>query len=107
VVAISVVVSEIGARYLYHDGIVLDTLLSDYASRWRACCDDASAFFARTWPKIDDSVHLRDDTNVMLNDDDCVAGVNQPLQVKHHSVDIGWVEAGGRFVVRPYVRLCR
>ena len=40
----------------------------------------------------------RDDAHVVLDDDDRVAGVDQPVELRHQPLDVGRVQAGRRLV---------
>jgi hypothetical protein len=59
---------------------------------------DPSAVVARARPKIDDPVGVRHHRLVMLDHDDRLAGVDQPVQEAEHLLEVGQVQPGGGLV---------
>ena len=49
-------------------------------------------------PEVDDPVGLGDHVEIVLDDDDRVAGVDQAVQHAHQLLDVGHVQADGRLV---------
>ena len=64
----------------------------------RASCDDVSAFVARAGTDVDDPVAGGDDVDVVLDDDDGVAGVDQAIELRDEALDVGRMESGGGLV---------
>src|SRR4051812_42101479 len=64
----------------------------------RSDCDDLAAAGAAFGAEVDDVVGGFDDVEVVFDDDDGVAGVDELLEDVEELVDVGEVEAGGRFV---------
>ena len=60
--------------------------------------DDPAAVVARRRAEVDDPVGVRHDRLVMLDDDDRLAGVDDPVEQTEQLLDIGQVQAGGRLV---------
>src|SRR5712691_4890314 len=60
--------------------------------------DDPAAVVAGAGAKVDDPVGVRHDPLVMLDDDDRLAGVDEPVEQAEQLLDIGEVEASGRLV---------
>jgi len=60
--------------------------------------DDAAAFIAALWPEIDDPVGGFDHVEVVLDDEDSVAAVDQTVQDVKQLVYIDGMEAGGRLI---------
>jgi hypothetical protein len=48
--------------------------------------------------EVDDRVGVRHDGLVVLDDDDGLAGVDQPVEQAEQLLDVGEVQAGGRLV---------
>ena len=60
--------------------------------------DDLPAFLAGARPEVDDPVRAGDDAHVVLDHDDRVVPVHEPMQLAHQQLDVGRVQAGRRFV---------
>ena len=60
--------------------------------------DDAAALVTRAGAEIDDPVGVRHDRLVVVDDDDRLAGVDQPVEQRELPLDVGQVQAGGRLV---------
>ena len=60
--------------------------------------DDPAAVVAGPGPEVDDPVGVRHDRLVVLDDDDRLAGVDEPVQQAEQLLDVGEVQAGGRLV---------
>ena len=57
-----------------------------------------AALVAPARAQVDDPVGTGDDVHVVLDDDDRVAGIDQPVQLAHEQLDVGGVQPGGRLV---------
>ena len=64
----------------------------------RALGDDLAAARAALRPEVDDPVGRLDDVEVVLDDDDRVAGLDEPVEHLEQLLDVGEVEAGRRLV---------
>ena len=64
----------------------------------RALGDDPPAAVAALRPEVDDPVGGLDDVEVVLDDEDRVAAVDEPVEDLEQLLDVGEVEAGGRLV---------
>src|SRR3954469_14660905 len=64
----------------------------------RARGDDPAATSPALRPEIDDPVGRLDDVEVVLDDQDGVAGVDESMQDLEELLDVGEVEAGRRLV---------
>ena len=64
----------------------------------RARRDDRAAAVAPFRAEVDDPIGDLDDVEVVLDDDDGVAGVHQLLQHLDQAVDVGDVQPGGGLV---------
>ena len=64
----------------------------------RALEDDPAAVVAGAGAEVDDPVGVRHDRLVVLDDDDRLAGVDEPVEQAEQLLDVGEVEAGGRLV---------
>ena len=64
----------------------------------RALEDDLAAVVAGTGAEVDDPVRVRHDRLVVLDDDDRLAGVDEPVEQGKELADVGQVQAGGRLV---------
>src|SRR5665809_165149 len=60
--------------------------------------DDPAAVVAGAGPQVDDPVGVRHDRLVVRDDDDRLAGVDEPVEQADQLLDVGEVEAGGRLV---------
>ena len=60
--------------------------------------DDPAAVVACAGAEVDDPVGVRHDRLVVLDDDDRLAGVDEPVEQPEQLFDVGEVEAGGRLV---------
>jgi hypothetical protein len=60
--------------------------------------DDPAAVVAGAGAEIDDPVGVRHDPLVVLDDDDGLAGVDEPVEQAQQVLDVGKVQAGGRLV---------
>lgn len=65
---------------------------------WGAFGDDASALFTGLGAQVDDPVGRADDVEVMFDDEDGVAGIDQGVEGEEEDADVVGVEAGGGFV---------
>src|SRR5687767_3448663 len=65
---------------------------------WRALEDDPAAVVAGAGAEVDDPVGVRHDRLVVLDDDDRLAGVHEPVEQAEQLLDVGEVQAGGRLV---------
>ena len=65
---------------------------------WRALGDHLAAAGAALGPHVDDPVGGLDDVEVVLDDDDRVAGVDDALQDAEQLADVFEVQAGRRLV---------
>jgi hypothetical protein len=70
------------------------------ATRSGGCAleDDPAAVVAGAGAEVDDPVGVRHDRLVVLDDDDRLAGVDEPVEQAEQLLDVGEVEAGGRLV---------
>src|SRR5579859_7324728 len=59
---------------------------------------DVAACLAAFEAKVDDVISYFDDVEVVLDDDDAVPLIDQTLQNRHESLDIGKMEAGSRLI---------
>ena len=64
----------------------------------RALEDDPAAVVAGARAEVDDPVGVRHDRLVVLDDDDRLAGVDEPVEQAEQLLDVGEVQAGGRLV---------
>ena len=64
----------------------------------RALENDPAAVLAGARTEVDDPVGVRHDRLMVLDDDDRLAGVDQPVEQSEQLFDVGQVEAGGRLV---------
>jgi hypothetical protein len=60
--------------------------------------DDPAAVVAGAGAEVDDPVGVRHDRLVVLDDDDRLAGVDEPVEQAEQLLHVGEVEAGGRLV---------
>src|SRR5271166_3422665 len=60
--------------------------------------DDLAAVVAGAGAEVDDPVGVRHDRLVVLDDDDRLAGVDEPVQQAEQLLDVGEVQPGGRLV---------
>jgi hypothetical protein len=60
--------------------------------------DDPAALVAGAGAEVDDAVGVRHDRLVVLDDDDRLAGIDEPVEQAEQLLDVGEVEAGGRLV---------
>jgi hypothetical protein len=60
--------------------------------------DDPAAVVTGAGAEVDDPVGVRHDRLVVLDDDDRLAGVDEPVKKAEQLLDVGEVQAGGRFV---------
>src|SRR5947209_20628561 len=60
--------------------------------------DDPAAVVAGAGTEVDDPIGVRHDREVVLDDDDRLAGVHKPIEQAQQLFDIGQVQAGGRLV---------
>src|ERR1700724_2539752 len=60
--------------------------------------DDPAAVVAGAGAEVDDPVGVRHDRLVVLDDDDRLAGVDEPVEQAEQMLDVGEGEAGGRLV---------
>src|SRR5256885_6229628 len=60
--------------------------------------DDPAAFTTSAWPEVDDPVGVGHDRLVVLDDDDRLARVDEPVEQAEQLLDVGEVEARGRLV---------
>ena len=58
----------------------------------------AAAVVAGAGAEVDDPVGVRHDRLVVLDDDDRLAGVDEPVEQAEQLLDVGEVQAGGRLV---------
>src|ERR1700689_97905 len=58
--------------------------------------DDPATVVAGTGTEVDDPVGVRHDCLVMLDDDDRLARVDEPVEQAEQLLDVGEVQAGGR-----------
>ncbi len=65
---------------------------------WRALEDDPAAVMAGAGAEVDDPVGGHHDRLVVLDDDDRLAGVDEPVEQAEQLLDVGEVEAGCRLV---------
>ena len=70
------------------------------ATRSAGCAleDDPAAVVARAGAEVDDPVGVRHDRLVVLDHDDRLAGVDEPVEQAEQLLDVGQVQAGGRLV---------
>jgi len=57
-----------------------------------------AAVVAGAGAEVDDPVGVRHDRLVVLDDDDRLAGVDEPVEQGEQLLDVGEVQAGGRLV---------
>src|SRR5215469_688570 len=62
----------------------------------RSLEDDPAAVVAGAGAEVDDPVGVRHDRLVVLDDDDRLAGVDEPVEQAEQLLDVGEVQAGGR-----------
>ena len=60
--------------------------------------DDAAAVVAGAGAEVDDPVGVRHDRLVVLDDEDRLAGVDEPVEQCEQLLDVGEVQAGGRLI---------
>ena len=60
--------------------------------------DDPAAVVTGARAEVDDPVGVRHHRLVVLDDDDRLAGVDEPVEQAEQLLDVGQVEAGGRLV---------
>src|SRR3954470_10487693 len=60
--------------------------------------DDPAAVVAGAGAEVDDPVGVRHDRLVVLDDDDRLAGVDEPVEQAEQLLDVGEMEAAGRLV---------
>src|ERR1700738_3805282 len=60
--------------------------------------DDPAAVVAGAGAEVDDPVGVRHDPLVVLDDDDRLAGVNEPVEQTEQLLDVGEVQTAGRLV---------
>src|SRR5664279_5706050 len=60
--------------------------------------DDPATVVAGAGAEVDDPVGVRHDRLVVRDDDDRLAGVDEPVEQAEQLLDVGEVEAGGRLV---------
>src|SRR5271170_7988188 len=60
--------------------------------------DNPAAVAAGAGAEVDDPVGVRHDRLVVLDDDDRLAGIDQPVEQAEQLLDVGEVEAGGWLV---------
>src|SRR5262249_22545149 len=58
--------------------------------------NDPAAVVTGAWAEVDDPVGVRHDGLVVLDDDDRLAGVDEPVEQAEQLLDVGQVQAGGR-----------
>lgn len=63
----------------------------------RAKCDDFASVFAGFRPDIDDVISFSNDAQIMFNDDNGLAIVDEAMQDFKQLGDVGHVQADGRF----------
>ena len=80
--------------------------LGDEVGR-RALEDDPAAVVAGAGAEVDDPVGVGHDRLVVLDDDDRLAGVDEPVEQAEQLLDVGEVQAGGRLVEDVDVALLR
>src|SRR6266545_2468403 len=66
--------------------------------------DDPAAVVAGAGAQVDDPVGVRHDRLVVLDDDDRLAGVDEPVEQAEQLLDVGEVQAGGAW--RPRSTCC-
>ena len=71
----------------------------------RALEHDPAAVVAGARAEVDDPVGVRHDRLVVLDDDDRLAGVDEPVEQAEQLLDVGEVQAGGRLVEHVDVAL--
>ena len=69
--------------------------------------DDPAAVVTGAGAEVDDPVGVGHDGLVVLDDDDRLAGVDEPVEQTEQLLDVGEVEAGGRLVEDVDVALVR
>jgi hypothetical protein len=65
---------------------------------WAPCCHDLSPLVSALRAQVDDPVGCLDDLQVVLDHDDCVAGIGQAVQDMKELADVVEVQPSGRFV---------
>src|SRR6195256_6365876 len=60
--------------------------------------DEPAAVVAGAGTEVDDPVGVRHDRLVVLDDDDRLAGLDEPVEQAEQLLDVGEVQAGGRLV---------
>src|SRR5262249_47979834 len=68
----------------------------------RAFRDDPSTFIPTLRSEVDDPVRRLDDVEVVFDDDDGVAGVDESVQYVEQAADVFEVQAGGRLIQDVY-----
>src|SRR4030095_14785669 len=67
--------------------------------------DDTSPALAAFGAQVDDPIGFRDEVQVVLNDDDGMAGVNQALKHLNKTLNVAHVQANGGFFQDEQVAL--
>ena len=73
-------------------------LLSSVNLCRRPACHHATSLFSGAGPHVDHPVAARHDSHVVLDDDDGVAGVNEPIELCHKLFDVGRMQPCGRLI---------
>src|SRR5450631_980562 len=67
--------------------------------------DDPPAVVASAGAEVDDPVGVRHDSLMVRDDDDRLAGVNEPVEQAEQPLDVSEVKAGGRLVEHVDIRV--
>jgi hypothetical protein len=51
--------------------------------------DDFASFVAGSGTDVDDPIAMGNDLHIVLNDDHCVAGIDQPVQLRQQLLNVG------------------
>ncbi len=65
---------------------------------WRGLGEDLPTFAAAAGAEVDDPVCGLDDVEIVLDDDEGIASIAQTQEDGHQGLNVGKVQAGGRFV---------
>ena len=85
--------ADVGREVLAGEG----GALGDEIGGW-ALEDDPAAVVTGAGAEVDDPVGVRHDRLMVLDDDDGLAGVDEPVEQREQVLDVGEVEARGRLV---------
>src|SRR5215207_3908687 len=76
-------------------------------SFWRSLSDDVASCLTTFRPQVDNPIGGPNYVQLVFDDDDSVAAIDQPLQQVKEAGDIGGVQAGGWLVEQVKRPSCR